>query len=35
MATADQLFMYLTTLDDQYVCEQTIEAEDIVTSTDW
>jgi len=35
VATADQLFMYLTTLDDEFICDHTMEAEDIITNTDW
>ncbi|KAH8549512.1 armadillo-type protein [Umbelopsis sp. PMI_123] len=35
VATADQLFIYLSTLDDQYLDDRTMEAEEIITSTDW
>ncbi|KAG2186104.1 hypothetical protein INT43_002542 [Umbelopsis isabellina] len=35
VATADQLFVYLSTLEEDQVNDQTMEAEELLTGTDW
>lgn len=35
MEVADQLFSYISVLDDEDINENTMEAEEIITGTDW
>lgn len=35
MEVSDQLYTYISVLDDEEITEGTMEAEDIITGTDW